>query len=1293
MAQFRDILLGNPRNSQTQPDIAALAAALDDLQSQTFSTRQELIDYINSGVTFSNGDVISYDGLFFKYQAPSSFIADLPNWVPAVVGTFRHFGALGDSRGLLSGDIDTPDGTNDATAIQAFWTWLGTVDNAIGRGEGLIYRSDSRHSIPGTGNFTFYPENMIMDHRGLPNADGDAVGSVLALHRSGAGDVTTIDVSSINVTTDSNQNEVVEVNTAAPHGLIVGDVFMLHSDDVIAPGHDAVNERRGQFSTVKRVVDADTVEIAEPLYEALPSSPKMNRYAWAENFSFVGEMSFLGPGRRSGSDGNPSIIGFTGPSFINCRDFNLGVINTFRIDYQALSIDNCYNYNVDHWNGYFDRVTPGTDGAIQYGVTYKNACTRGTVKKITATNGRHGAFDWTRNTNPGIGRNCTIMNIEATGCWRSAIAMHGNARDCFVTSARLTNCLDGLEIRSPGWTATDIEGNNLRYVVRLTDDPKNTVLRNIRGNDVAYVIRFAAGLTGYIGVDPVKDIVIDGVFGNEVSNNTVFIDASLPVFTQADGAVVAGTTTSMTIPDLSNTLYNNAGTMTGWEVTVDPDGAGTATEVVRVATHSRVGGNNVLSWSTPIGTAPVPGVATYTLRGFADDITVTNVKSRNCLFADIAITPANIRNLITDGVHASSEALINQPVILIQGTADRFVRSPKLSQINWSNKRVPNISSFSTDVEWTRLELQETLRIPTDFATLSDAMRVLGETVPGDSITLQFEANHQPTTGITFTGGNYSGYTVASANQATAFLGLTGNITVVAGETLTQASSGATGVVVNDGSLTDSRIMVSGVTGTFNTTNELTGSTSGALGANSVPVLVHQNVVLAPNMTGELITGTDTQLPALGCLVVGSGLVGGVQHGYQAFGRSTGRVNTGSGVVNVWQNGLIAQFGADVAADGSIFTYAAQNGATSSGIIGHSSRISASGANTSRSGYYGVQAAHSGDVNFQNGVSTHCGRYNTRETDGGTLNIDGATVTNGGVESVRVFNNAIVNGPGIDARDSAGTGLSVSRASVGNFPESANFTGAGTVGASVSQGSVANLMDADLSGAATSGLRSTSGSLVNAGGVNARVNGPGGADSANDFVVDTGGIIALSSTSVGGLSQQPNVIKPKGLIFSPNDNYTVPTLSLGSNQNNYDVSPDIQETIRLTTTATRQITGLANGYSSAKIKFLNVSASSFIRLVHQSASSSAGNRFSLPHGQNFYIYPGCTVELEYATDSWFLVAETGNTQMPPFTVASLPSASTLDRAFIWVSDETGGPVPAYSDGTNWRRVSDGNVVS
>ncbi len=45
-----------------------------------------------------------------------------------------------------------------------------------------------------------------------------------------------------------------------------------------------------------------------------------------------------------------------------------------------------------------------------------------------------------------------------------------------------------------------------------------------------------------------------------------------------------------------------------------------------------------------------------------------------------------------------------------------------------------------------------------------------------------------------------------------------------------------------------------------------------------------------------------------------------------------------------------------------------------------------------------------------------------------------------------------------------------------------------------------------------------------------------------------------------------------------------------------------------------------------------------------------------------------------------------------YTVATLPTPGTAAR-LAWCSDETGGPVPVYDDGTNWRRVSDGAVAS
>lgn len=46
-----------------------------------------------------------------------------------------------------------------------------------------------------------------------------------------------------------------------------------------------------------------------------------------------------------------------------------------------------------------------------------------------------------------------------------------------------------------------------------------------------------------------------------------------------------------------------------------------------------------------------------------------------------------------------------------------------------------------------------------------------------------------------------------------------------------------------------------------------------------------------------------------------------------------------------------------------------------------------------------------------------------------------------------------------------------------------------------------------------------------------------------------------------------------------------------------------------------------------------------------------------------------------------------------YTVATVPTASTYPDGVIIVSDETGGRTLATSDGTNWRRVSDGAIVS
>ena len=46
-----------------------------------------------------------------------------------------------------------------------------------------------------------------------------------------------------------------------------------------------------------------------------------------------------------------------------------------------------------------------------------------------------------------------------------------------------------------------------------------------------------------------------------------------------------------------------------------------------------------------------------------------------------------------------------------------------------------------------------------------------------------------------------------------------------------------------------------------------------------------------------------------------------------------------------------------------------------------------------------------------------------------------------------------------------------------------------------------------------------------------------------------------------------------------------------------------------------------------------------------------------------------------------------------YAKTSLPAAGSHNASLVYVTDEAGGAVPAFSDGTNWRRVTDRAVVS
>ena len=62
-------------------------------------------------------------------------------------------------------------------------------------------------------------------------------------------------------------------------------------------------------------------------------------------------------------------------------------------------------------------------------------------------------------------------------------------------------------------------------------------------------------------------------------------------------------------------------------------------------------------------------------------------------------------------------------------------------------------------------------------------------------------------------------------------------------------------------------------------------------------------------------------------------------------------------------------------------------------------------------------------------------------------------------------------------------------------------------------------------------------------------------------------------------------------------------------------------------------------------------------------------------------------------EQWAREPKTWPVRLAEYTVATLPDPVRWKSGIIIVTDETGGEVPAWSDGTDWRRVTDRAVVS
>lgn len=73
--------------------------------------------------------------------------------------------------------------------------------------------------------------------------------------------------------------------------------------------------------------------------------------------------------------------------------------------------------------------------------------------------------------------------------------------------------------------------------------------------------------------------------------------------------------------------------------------------------------------------------------------------------------------------------------------------------------------------------------------------------------------------------------------------------------------------------------------------------------------------------------------------------------------------------------------------------------------------------------------------------------------------------------------------------------------------------------------------------------------------------------------------------------------------------------------------------------------------------------------------------------------PGWATALARDVSDWVLALRRGPQTLTAYAVGSLPDPASCRAALIYVHDETGGEVPAFSDGVNWRRMTDRAICS
>jgi hypothetical protein len=532
------------------------------------------------------------------------------------------------------------------------------------------------------------------------------------------------------------------------------------------------------------------------------------------------------------------------------------------------------------------------------------------------------------------------------------------------------------------------------------------------------------------------------------------------------------------------------------------------------------------------------------------------------------------------------------------------------------------------------------------------------------------------------TGGNLSGTNIVGTLTTAAQTNITSIGTLSALSVTGNVQGGnirTAGLISATGNITGGNLLINGsavITGNLNVQGTETIFNVANLTVNDKDIIVANNVTGGANVDGA---GIQAGNPATATWFFNNATTSW-QSNISITPTANGTLSLG-GASNYWGNAFL--------------TTATVIGNVQGGNLRTAGLISAAGNITG------------GNVSATNLTGTLLTAAQTNITSVGTLTSlnSGAISSSGNVTGANILTGGLISATGnltagnVSATNLTGTLLTAAQT---------NITSVGTLSALSVTGNVqgGNITTAGLisaTGTITSAANVVAGNISTSGLITATGNVTGGN-------ISTAGLISVTGNVQGGNLRTAGLISATGNVTGGN----ILTGGLVSSTGNITGGNILGNGAGLTginAFSNVTVTGGNSAVADSIADTLTLTAGSGIAIVVDSATdtitiAAAGGSEIFVDGADF----GTVVEPVTESDDLGLVTDAVTAEndlgqlvvsgliypdqfvLPGYTTSTLPAASPAG-AMIYVTNESGGAVPAFADGTNWRRVTDRAIVT